>query len=129
MPRFMNIKFYHQANNCGKYADGFYDAMIDDKDGHIPSPLIMSTCTALRHAILEWQKNKGVHPKASKSKLNADRPDRSNYFTCKNDAGKIVCNCSVTGRKLLTLPGRCRHVYILDEYLEHTTRELPAEGV
>jgi len=68
----MYIKFYHQANNRSKYADGFYNSMIDDKDGHIPSPLIMFTCTALRHALLEWQKNKGVHPKASKSELKAD---------------------------------------------------------
>jgi len=79
--------------------------MIDDKDGHIPSPLIMFTCTALRHALLEWQKNKGVHPKVSKSKLKADRPDRSNYYNCKNDGGKIVTCWSVTGRKLLTSPG------------------------
>jgi hypothetical protein len=50
--------------------------MIDDKDGDIPSPLIMFTCTAFRHALLEWQKNQGVHKKASKSKLKADRPDR-----------------------------------------------------
>jgi len=79
--------------------------MIDDKDGHIPSPLIMCTCTALRHALLEWQKNKGVHLKAFKSKRKADRPDCSNYFICKNEGGKIVSCCTVTGRKLLTLPG------------------------
>jgi hypothetical protein len=53
--------------------------MINDKDGHILSPLIMFTCTALRHTLLEWQKNKGVHPKASKPKLKADRPDCWNY--------------------------------------------------
>jgi len=79
--------------------------MIDDKDGHIPLPLIMFTCTALRHALLEWQKNKGVHPKASKSKLKVDRPDRSNYFNYKNDGGKNASCCAATGRKLLTLPG------------------------
>jgi hypothetical protein len=59
----------------------------------------------LRYDLLEWQKNKGVHPKASKSKLKADRPDRSNYINHKNDGGKIVSCCAVTGRKLLTLPG------------------------
>jgi len=79
--------------------------MIDDKDGHIPSPLIMFTCTALRHALLEWQKNKGVHPKPSKSKLTVDRADRSNHFNCNNDGGKIVSCCAVTRRKLLTSPG------------------------
>jgi hypothetical protein len=79
--------------------------MINDKDSHIPSPLIMFTCTALRHALLEWQKNKGVHPKASKSKLKGDRPDRSKYFNHKNDGGKIASCCAVTGRKLLTSPG------------------------
>jgi len=79
--------------------------MINDKDGHIASPLIMFTCTALRHALLEWQKNKGVHPKASKSKLKAERPDRSNYFNHKNGDGKIASCCAVTGRKLLTSPG------------------------
>jgi hypothetical protein len=95
--------------------------MIDDKDGHIPSPLIMFTCTALRHALLEWQKNKGVHLKASKSKLKADRRDRSNYFNCKNDGGKIVSCCAVTGRKLLTSPG------VADTYtfLMNTCNTLP----
>jgi len=79
--------------------------MIDDKDSHIPSPLIMFTCTALRHGLLEWQKNKGVPPKASNSKLNVDRPDHSNYFNNKNDGGKNASCCTATGRKLLTLPG------------------------
>jgi hypothetical protein len=79
--------------------------MIDDKDGHIPSPLIMFTCTALRHALREWQKNKGVHLKASKSKLKLDRPDRSNYFNGNNDGGKIASCSALMGRKLLTSPG------------------------
>ena len=79
--------------------------MIHDKDGYIPSPLIMSTCTVLRHALLEWQRNKVDHPKASKSKLNVDRPDHLNYFKHKNDGGKITSCCAVTGRKLLTSPG------------------------
>jgi len=79
--------------------------MIDDKDSDIPSPLIMFSCTVLHHALLEWQKNKGVHQKASKSKLKADRPDRSNYFNCENDGGKIVSCCAVTSRNLLTSHG------------------------
>jgi len=79
--------------------------MINDKDGHIPSPLIMFSCTALHYALLEWQKNKGVHPKASKSKLKADRPDRSNYFNHKNDGGKNASCCAATDPKLLTSPG------------------------
>jgi len=78
--------------------------MIDDKGSRIPSPLIMFTCTALRHALLEWQNDKGVHPKASKSKLKADRPDRSNYFSCKNDGSKVASCCAVMGPKLLTPP-------------------------
>jgi hypothetical protein len=80
IPRCIYLKIYHWANNRGDHADGFYNSMINDKDGHIPSPLIMVTFTTLRHALLEWQKNQGVHPKASKSQLKADRPDRSNYF-------------------------------------------------
>jgi hypothetical protein len=127
IPQFIYITFYHRANNRGKYADGFYNSMINDKDGHIPSPLIMFTCTALRHALLEWQKNKGVYPKASKSELKADRPDRLNYFNHKNDGGKIASCCN--GSQVVNLAWRCRHVYILDEYLEHTTGELPTEGV
>jgi hypothetical protein len=79
--------------------------MIDDKDGLIASPLIMCTCTALRHAHLEWQKNKGVHPKATKSKLKADTPDRSNNFNCKNHGRKIISCRDVTSHKLLTSPG------------------------
>jgi hypothetical protein len=95
--------------------------MIDDEDGHIPSPQIMVTCTALRHALLEWQKNKGVHPKASKSKVKADRPGRSNYFNCKNDGGKIASCCAVTGRQLLT-PPRVADTYT---FLINTWNTLP----
>jgi hypothetical protein len=47
------IKYYHRANDRGKYADGLYNSMINDRDGHIPSPLIMFTSTALHHALLE----------------------------------------------------------------------------
>jgi len=79
--------------------------MINDKDGHITSPRILCTCTALRHALVEWEKHKGVHPKASKSKLNADRPDRSNYFNYKNDSGKNASCSAAKGRKLFTSPG------------------------
>jgi hypothetical protein len=95
--------------------------MIDDKHGHIPSPLIMFTCTALGHAHLEWQKNKGVYPKASKSNLKADRPDRSNYFNCKNDGGQIASCCAVTGRTLLT-PPRVAETYT---FLMNTWNTLP----
>jgi hypothetical protein len=79
--------------------------MIKDKDGHIPSPLIMFTCTAIRHPLQEWQKNNGVHPKDSQSKLKVDTPQRSNYFNHKHDVGQIASCCAVTGRKLLTSPG------------------------
>jgi len=80
IPGFIDIKFHHRVNNRGKYAVGLYNNMTDDKDGHVRLLLIMFTCTALRHALLEWQKSKNVAPKASQSKLKADRPDRSNYF-------------------------------------------------
>jgi hypothetical protein len=79
--------------------------MSDDKDGYIPSPLIMFTSTVLCYGLLQWQKNKGVHPKASMSKLNVDGPDRSNYFNYKNDVDKNASCCAAMGRKLLTLPG------------------------
>jgi len=79
--------------------------MINNKDSHIPSPLIIFTCTALSHALLGRQKNKGVHPKASKSKQKADKPDHWNYFNHQNDGGKIARCCAVTGRKLFTSAG------------------------
>jgi len=85
--KFIYIKLYTQANHRCVYAAGCYSSMINDKYGHIPLPLIMFTRTALRNALLEWQKNQGVHPKASKSKLKADRPDPSNCFNYKNDSG------------------------------------------
>jgi hypothetical protein len=95
--------------------------MIDDKDSHIPSPPIMIICPALHHALLECQMNQGVHPKASKVKVKADRPDRSNYFNYMNDGGMISSYCAVTGHKLLTSPG------IADTYtlLMNTWNTLP----
>jgi len=95
--------------------------MIDDKDVHIPSPLIMFTCTVLRHALLEWQKNNIVHPKASKSKLKADRPDRSIYFNYKNEGGKNAPCCAATGPKSLTSSG----VAATYAFLMHTMNTLP----
>jgi hypothetical protein len=57
------------------------------------------------NALLEWQTNKGIHPKAFKSKVKADKPDRSNDFNYKNDGGKIASCFAAPGRKLLNLPG------------------------
>jgi hypothetical protein len=121
IPWFIYIEFYHWANNRAKYADGFYNSIINDKDGHVPSPLIMFTCTALRHALLEWQKNKVVHPKASKSKLKVDRPDHANYFNHKNDGGKNASCCPAKGPKFLTTSG------VADRYtlLMNTWNTLP----
>jgi len=79
--------------------------MIDHRDCHLPSPLIMFTCTGLRHALLAWQMNKGVHPKDSKSNLKADRSDCLNYFIYMIDSGKNGTCCAETGCKLLILPG------------------------
>ena len=105
IPWFIYIIFHRLANMGSKYVDGFHNSMINNKDIHIPSPLIMVTCTALHHAHLVWQKNKGVHPTASKSKLQADRPDRSNYFNCKNAGGKKLSCCAATSRMVSTSPG------------------------
>jgi len=105
IPGLINIKFYHCTNIRGKYAAEFYNSLIANKDGHIPSPLIILTCIRLRQALLKWQMNNGVHPKASKSKLKLDRPDPSNYFNYMNNIGKNASCCAATGRKLLTLPG------------------------
>jgi hypothetical protein len=87
------------------YAEEFVYSIIDNKDGHIPSPLSMFSSTALRYALLPWEKNKSVHPKASKSKLDADRPDRSNYLIATNEVGKNASCRAATGRKLLISPG------------------------
>jgi len=105
IPGFTYIEFDHWANHCGKYPDRLYNCWIDDKDSNIPSLLIMFTCIALRHALLVWQKNKGVSLKASKSNLKADRPDCSNYLNYKNDSHRIASCCAATGRKVLTSPG------------------------
>jgi len=120
-PGFIYIKFHHRANKPGKYGNGLYNCMIDDMDGQIPSPLIMFTCTLLHHALLEWQKNKGVHLKASKIKLDADKPDRSNYCNCKNDGGKNSSCCAAIGRKSLTSPG----VGAMCTFLMNTWNTLP----
>jgi hypothetical protein len=78
--------------------------MIDDKDGHIPSPLIMCVCTTLHRAILEWPKNQNVPLKDSKSKITVGRLDGSNYFNHKSDSSKIGCCCPAAWYKLLISP-------------------------
>jgi hypothetical protein len=81
----------------------------------------MLTCTPLRQGLLQWPKKKGVHPKASKSKLKADRPDRWNDFNFKNVAGNNTTSHTVTGRTLLTSPG-VADTYI---FLMNTCNSLP----
>jgi len=102
---FRRIKFYHRANNRGKYANQFCTFLIDNSDGDMLSPLIRFTCTVLHNALLQWQKSKAVPPKASKSKLHVDRPDRLKYFNHHNDCGKDASCCAAMSRKLLTSPG------------------------
>jgi len=55
IPGFIYIEVYHRPNNHGKYADGCHNSMLGYKDGHVPLPLIMFTCTALNQSLLEWQ--------------------------------------------------------------------------
>jgi len=105
IPGSICIKFGYRASNRGEYADEFYNSIIDDKVRHIPSPLVMVISTPLLCALLECEKNKGVPPKASNSKLNADRLDHSNYFDYKNDGGQDASCCAAMGRKLSTSPG------------------------
>jgi hypothetical protein len=77
----------------------------------------MFTCTALCHALLEWQNKKGVHLKGSKSKLIGYRPDHLNYFNYKNDGGKIAPCYIVTGFKLFTSPGVAdRYTFLMNAW-------------
>jgi len=101
--------------------DGFHNSTIDDMDLHIRSPPIMFTSTALRHAFQEWQQDKGVPPKAPKTKLKAERPNPSNYCNHNIDSGKNASCWVATGRKLLTSPG------VADTYtfLMHTWNTVP----
>jgi len=52
IPGYIDIKLYHQVNNVSRYADGYHHSIIDNMDGQILPPLIMYTCTVLRHTIL-----------------------------------------------------------------------------
>ena len=53
-PTVYQHRSYHCANTCIKKAVGFYKSMMDHKDCHIPSPLMMFSCTAFYHALLKW---------------------------------------------------------------------------
>jgi hypothetical protein len=77
----------------------------------------MFTCTALHPAFLDWQRNTGVHMKASKSMLKADRPDRPNNINYRNSGGKITSCCTIAGRKLVTSPdGTDMYTYLLNTW-------------
>jgi hypothetical protein len=75
----------------------------------------MFSCTALHPAFLDWQKNTGVHTKACKSMLKADRPDRPNNINYMNCGGKITSCCTIVGRKLVTSPdGTDMYTYLMN---------------
>jgi len=114
----IQIQYSHWGNNRHKNADVFNNSTIDNNDGHILLSLIILTCTELHHALLVWQKNTDVPPKASKSKLKADRPDHSHYFNYKNNrCGKNTSCCAATGRRLLTAPGIAdRYIFLMNAW-------------
>jgi hypothetical protein len=99
IPKLIYVKIYHPGKNCSKYAVGCKNSMIDNEDGHIPSALIMFTCTTLCHTLLQCQRNTCLHPKGSKSKLKEDRGDDSNYFNMRNYSDKKTSCCAATERK------------------------------
>jgi hypothetical protein len=74
-------------------------------DSHIPSPLVIFCCTVLCHALLQWQKNTGVHPKASKSRFEVEKQDGSNNFNYRIDSRRNGAHCASTGCRFLTQPG------------------------
>ena len=118
------VYLHHISSSCKhivQEAEGLYNSMIGDEDANIPSPLILFTCTGLPQDLLESQKNQGVHPKASKSKLKAHRPDYLKYFNYKNDSGMIASCCTVTGCKLWTSPG----VAVMYTFLMNILNRLP----
>jgi len=75
---YIYLKLTHQVNSWSQLAYGLYNCMIDDNDGHIPLPLVMFTCTTMRHALQKWKQNNGVPVKASKSMQKSDRLESSN---------------------------------------------------
>jgi len=101
---FIDINFYHRVNYRYKYADRFYNFMIDDNHGYIPSRLIMSLCTVLRHALQHYHRKKGVPPKASKSTLKANGSEHSNYLNYQKEDGNTASCCTATHRKVWTSP-------------------------
>jgi len=56
LPGCIYIQFYHWQNIPGQYADALYNSKIDDREEHIPAPLIIFSCTLLRQHLLEGQK-------------------------------------------------------------------------
>ena len=87
IPNFIYIKFFHRSNSRGKYADGFYNFMVADEGGQIPTPLVLYTCTAFRHSLLEWERNSGAPPTV-RSKLEVTtKQNPANYFNYTNDSG------------------------------------------
>lgn len=100
IPGFIYNNFCYQANYHGIYIAGFYNSKIDDKNGNIPLPLIIFTRTPLGQAPVQWHINAGVHLKASKSRLNTNLTDYSNYFNFSNDCGKNASCCAAMGSKL-----------------------------
>ena len=65
----------------------------------------MFTCTTLHHFLLEWQKNTGVPPQASKVTFNAGKLDQSNYSNYMNDCGTNTPCCATMGCKDQFAPG------------------------
>jgi hypothetical protein len=71
----------------GRHSEGFHDWIQEQT----PPALIVLTCTALHHVLMEWQRNGGLAPTKVESddfEIRRKRPEWEYYFNRNNDGGK-----------------------------------------
>ena len=84
-PQYIFYQFFKRQRKCGKHADGFHHWMREK----MPMVLVVLTCTALYHALMEWEKNKAA-PLQKPDTIESSgwkRGEWEYYFTQLNDGG------------------------------------------
>ena len=126
IPQYIYYQFFKRQRKRGRHAEGFHHWMREK----VPAVLVILTCTALHHALKEWEKNGGSPPQKSDA-VEATRGKKKEeweyYFNRLNDGGEFfLCSVNRPGSILVT---STRDLYATHKHMEWAPEPILGKGI
>ena len=87
IPQYIYYQFFKRQRKRGRHAESYHHWMREK----VPAVLVVLTCTALHHALKEWEKNGGVQPQKPETVETTGGKNKEEweyYFNRLNDGGE-----------------------------------------